>query len=123
MDKAVFQASVVEIGQLADELLEEGMIIFFDKRVRETVPDLADYTVMLDIESRDGDIVPGQTIAIGEAAFPILAVGDVANVNLRNLGHCVLVFDGSEAAALPGNIHTAKEPVPPVGPGTLVKII
>ena len=122
MDHILFQAEVTGVGKLALSMFSDGMMIFFDKRVKENVPDLIDYSVLLDIRINEGGIAPGQRLRIGSAEFDILTVGDVVNQNVQNLGHSVLVFDGSSEATLPGNIHLNKAEIPPMQAGTTITI-
>lgn len=122
MDHILFQAEVTGVGKLALGMFSDGMMIFFDKRVKENVPDLIDYSVLLDIRINEGSIAPGQRLQIGNAEFDILAVGDVVNQNVQNLGHSVLVFDGSYEATLPGNIHLNRAEIPLIQLGTTITI-
>lgn len=51
------------------------------------------------------------------------AVGDVAEQNLRELGHITLRFDGQTAAEYPGTVHVAG-PVPQaVAAGCVLKFV
>lgn len=122
MEKIIFQAGITGLGAMAKEMFNEGMAIIFDKQVEATVPDLAEYSILLNIKTRDGQIAPGQKLRCGEQEFDILAVGDVVNGNIKNLGHSVLVFDGSTSPLLPGNIHLTCAPVPPIEAGTQLTI-
>jgi len=53
----------------------------------------------------------------------VTAVGDVAEQNLRELGHITLRFDGQPQAEYPGTVHVVG-PVPQaVTPGCTLKFI
>ena len=54
---------------------------------------------------------------------PASAVGEVAEQNLRELGHITLRFDGQPQAEYPGTVHVAG-PVPQaVTPGCTLKFV
>ncbi|MDN5332631.1 MAG: glucitol/sorbitol system component, partial [Tepidanaerobacteraceae bacterium] len=44
--------------------------------------------------------------------YRITAVGEVANKNLKNIGHVCLKFDGKTEPELPGNIHLEEKTLP-----------
>ncbi len=50
-------------------------------------------------------------LQLGEARYAVTAVGDVAEQNLRELGHITLRFDGQPQAEYPGTVHVVG-PVP-----------
>jgi len=53
----------------------------------------------------------------------VTAVGDVAEQNLRELGHITLRFDGQPQAEYPGTVHV-DGPVPQaVTPGCTLKFV
>jgi PTS system glucitol/sorbitol-specific IIA component len=53
----------------------------------------------------------------------VTAVGDVAEQNLRELGHITLRFDGHREAEYPGTVHVAG-PVPEaIAPGCTLKFV
>ena len=61
-------------------------------------------------------------VFINNEVYKILAVGDVANTNLANLGHLILKFNGEEKARLPGDVNVELKPVPDILIGTIFKI-
>jgi PTS system glucitol/sorbitol-specific IIA component len=52
----------------------------------------------------------------------VLSVGDVANVNLANLGHLILKFSGEDTARLPGDVNVEEKQIPAIEIGTEIKI-
>lgn len=57
------------------------------------------------------------------ASSPVTAVGEVAEQNLRELGHITLRFDGHREAEFPGTVHVAG-PVPDaIAPGCVLKFV
>ena len=67
-------------------------------------------------------VEPGDTVIIDGNHFRVLAVGEVANTNLKNLGHLILKFNGKNAAQLPGDVNVEEKPVPAVEVGTQFSI-
>ena len=55
-------------------------------------------------------------------AFTVLAVGDVANNNLENLGHLILKFNGETEPEMPGDVCLENKPLPKLVPGLLIRI-
>ena len=53
---------------------------------------------------------------------PVLAVGTVANENLRNLGHLVLKFNGLSEAEMQGDVNVPEGAIPEIVPGTEIQI-
>ncbi len=47
---------------------------------------------------------------LGEQRYAVTAVGDVAEQNLRELGHITLRFDGQPQAEYPGTVHVRVRP-------------
>ena len=65
----------------------------------------------------------GDVITIDETSFEVLAVGDVANENLMNLGHLNLKANGLHEAELPGDVNIPVVELPEVEVGTRITII
>ena len=60
---------------------------------------------------------------LGLVGYAVTAVGDVAEQNLRELGHITLRFDGHREAEFPGTVHVAG-PVPDaIAPGCVLKFV
>ncbi len=65
----------------------------------------------------------GAELQLGEQRYPVTAVGEVAEQNLRELGHITLRFDGHREAEFPGTVHVAG-PVPDaIAPGCVLKFV
>ena len=70
-----------------------------------------------------GTLQPGAELQLGEQRYPVTAVGEVAEQNLRELGHITLRFDGHREAEFPGTVHVAG-PVPDaIAPGCVLKFV
>lgn len=114
-----YQATVTEIGQLVDEFINAGILVFFGE---DAPPELREFSIIHDGTGLQADVVPGDTLVIDDTSYKVLAVGEVANSNLRNLGHMVTKFNGLEEAQLPGDVCVEEKPVHPVKVGTVFQI-
>ncbi|WP_116397647.1 PTS glucitol/sorbitol transporter subunit IIA, partial [Klebsiella quasipneumoniae] len=54
-----------------------------------------------------GELRPGAELQLGDRHYPVTAVGEVAEQNLRELGHITVRFDGEAEAEFPGSIHVS----------------
>lgn len=104
-----YEATIVFIGDLVEEFKGQNMVILFD----ESAPlELKEISVV----HRGGkfleEVAPGDILLLNGTEYKITAVGEVANRNLKNIGHVCLKFDGRSEAELPGNIHL-EEKLPP----------
>jgi PTS system glucitol/sorbitol-specific IIA component len=71
----------------------------------------------------NGVLQAGIQFELGQHRYPVTAVGSVAEMNLRELGHITLRFDGQSEAEFPGTVHVAG-PVPDaIAPGCILKFV
>lgn len=97
----IYQTTITRIGASATMALEEQMLITF----REGAPaDIEEYCFIHNHGEFSGALAPGAELQLGEQRFPVTAVGDVAEQNLRELGHITLRFDGHSEAEFPGTV-------------------
>lgn len=116
-----FFARVSSIGEYAEEFINDGILVFFADNAPE---ELQDYSVVHDNSHvLSNDVKPGDEICIGNESFPILAIGKVANENLRNLGHLVLKFNGINEAEMDGDVNVPLSPIPAIVVGTEIEIL
>lgn len=101
--KTIYQSTFIASGSNAAESLDDNFIITFG----EGVPDeIAEYCFIHQPEQMLLEtLLPGAILSIGDHSWPITAVGDVAEINLRELGHVTVKFDGAKQADCPGTIH------------------
>lgn len=116
---ALFETRVVEIGPGAAEFLNEGILVLFGEGCP---PELRDVAVIHAPGTVTGEVAAGHVLVIGGAAFEVTAVGEVVNRNLRTLGHLVIKFNARTKPELPGDLCVAGGPLPPLGPGTEIRI-
>lgn len=104
----IYQTTITRIGQSAREALGDSMLITF----REGAPaDIEEYCFIHCHGMLTGALLPGGELRLGDKHYPVTAVGDVAEQNLRELGHITLRFDGQHEAEYPGTVHV-DGPVP-----------
>lgn len=120
MGRRKFYARVTSIGEFAKEFIEEGVLVFFGNNAPE---ELQEHAVVHDSANPlSEDVVVGDTVRIGSDQWTVLAVGNVANDNLRNLGHLVLKFNGLAEPEMRGDINVADVKIPPIETGAEVEI-
>lgn len=120
MDLVKYEAQVVKLGPLTQEFINGGILVFFGLNAPE---ELVEFSILIDHTTLHQNIVPGDRLMVGAESFQILAVGEVANQNLANLGHLVVKFNGQNEPELPGDVSVPQTAVPPIEPGTVIKII
>lgn len=97
-----FKATITEIGILANEALEEDMLILFNQTAPEEVKD---YCFIHDQGQESGMLSTQSTLLIADKDFVVTAVGSAASRNLKNLGHITIKFDGRLDPEQPGTVH------------------
>jgi len=116
----IFKTVVTNIGSSAEEFLQERMIILFGENAPQ---ELSDICYNIKIVPIYHVIKTGMHLKINDISFLITAIGNVAEENLKNLGHVTINFDGSPAASLSGTIHVEKKDIPNISIGTGISII
>lgn len=97
-----YSTHVVEVGPDAPAFLEEKMAITFSGEAPEA---LRSYCFLIKDAELTAPLELGMPVQIGEQGWTITAIGDLAEKNLRDLGHVTLVFDGEDEPRMPGAIH------------------
>lgn len=114
-----YEATISAIGPLVGEFLVSGIVVLFGEDAPE---ELAEFAVLHNGSKLTGPIRKDDMISFDGVRFRILAVGDIANDNLGNLGHLVLKFNGQEIPELPGDVCVEAKPLPPIHVGTKLRI-
>ena len=116
----IYQTTITHIGACATMALEEQMLITF----REGAPaDIEEYCFIHNHVELAGTLQPGAELQLGEQRYPVTAVGEVAEQNLRELGHITLRFDGHREAEFPGTVHVAGPGPDAIAPGCVLKFV
>ena len=116
----IYQTPITRMGQGAAEALRDQMLMTF----REGAPaDMEEFCFIHGHGEMKGELKAGSQLELGETRYAVTAVGDVAEQNLRELGHITLRFDGQPQAEYPGTVHV-DGPVPQaVTPGCTLKFV
>jgi len=111
---SIYKSTVTEIGEMVPAFVAEGMLVFFG----EGAPDeLRDFCIMHEVIHKQDLMMVGDFVAIHDQEFEILAIGEVANENLMNLGHLNLKANGNTQADLPGDVCIAEVALPEISVG------
>ena len=102
MSLPFYQLQVVSVGEYVAQYLQENKFILFSDPVPQ---DIADYCVVHRASELTAPLLPGKMVAIDNKEYLITAVGHVAEINLKQLGHITLSFDGASVPELPGTVH------------------
>jgi len=110
-----YDCTVTSMGPLTEEFINAGILVLFGENVPE---ELIEFSILHDGTELAQEVAPGDQVRIDEQSFRILAVGEVANTNLANLGHLILKFNGETEPELPGDVCVEARAVPEIKPGT-----
>lgn len=112
-----YKAQFTQIGPLVSEFLAHNILVLFGS----TAPDeLREFAVIHDGENLIEPIAVGDTVSFNDESFKVLAVGEVANTNLKNLGHLVLKCNGQTEPEMPGDVCLDDKPLPLIEVGTIL---
>jgi len=118
MVKSYLQLNVLEVGEDAPLMMEEGMMILFNDTVPQELKDIA-------VIHNGRDIAPelqsGDVMQIGDESFEVLFVGSKANETLNEHGHATFSFDGSTHSELPGTVCLEKKAIPEIKQDTVIR--
>lgn len=114
-----YRAEVVSLGEFAGEFIAEQIMVFFGTNAPD---ELKEHSIVHSHGELAAPVATGDRITIGSDTFTVLAIGPVANENLKNLGHFVLKFNGLTEPEMDGDICVDAVELPPIGPGTVVTI-
>ncbi|QPB42271.1 PTS glucitol/sorbitol transporter subunit IIA [Rodentibacter haemolyticus] len=116
----IYQTKFTKIGKFARESLAENMLITF----KQGAPaDLEDYCFIHSHGELQTDIQVGYMLQIDNKNFQITAIGQVASINLKELGHVTWRFDGANIAEYPGTIHVKGNIPTNITENTILSII
>jgi PTS system glucitol/sorbitol-specific IIA component len=104
-----YDVAITSIGNLAKTFLtNNNSAILLDEGIR---PNLSDMVLEHTPGKLEEDIKKGDKLLMGGIKYTIEKVGDAVNENLREEGHCTLVFNAE--GSMPGQI-ILKGPALPV---------
>lgn len=120
MGDVKYEMHVVQIGPLVPEFIEAKILVFFKMGAP---PELAEFSILHEPSDSFTDVEPGDSIVIDGHAYTVTAVGEVANKNIRDLGHLIMKANGRTEPELPGDVCVEDKDLPPVEVGTIIRIL
>ena len=95
-----YDVTVTAIGNLARTFLENNQsVILLDEGIR---PNLAEMVIQHTPDDLKGEIKKGDKLKFGLTEFTVEKVGEDVNQNLREEGHCTIVFNAE--GTMPGQV-------------------
>lgn len=116
---SVYKNTVKSMGPSVDAFGGE-MIILFGENAPDT---LKDFCYGIDVVPTSAPITKGMVITFDGNPYKIVAVGNIAEKNLVNLGHLTVNFTGNAEDCLPGAIVVEKKAGPDIQIGTEIEIV
>ncbi len=116
-----YKTVVTEVGPLVTDFVREGRLVLFAEGAPE---ELHSFSVLHRPEDVFEEVRPGDVVHMGGIRRRVTAVGDVANANLKALGHAAFKCNGKEQPELPGDIclEAAELPMPEVGQNISIEV-
>lgn len=118
MNTIIF-GTVKFIGPLVSEFINEGILVFFGLDAPE---ELKEFSIIWDIEKLVRPLKVDDYLFVDGEKYKILGVGEIANKNLKNLGHLIIKFNGKNEINLPGDVNVEQKPVPPINKGSIITV-
>lgn len=116
----IFKTQIKDMGSQASMFKEDNSLIIFGQSAPQ---ELKDFCYIIDVTPLNGQVSVGSTLKFSDQIYRVTAVGSVVNVNLSNLGHVTIKFDGAKEASLPGTLHVEGSEYPELGVGTVIEIL
>ena len=111
-----YDVTITAIGGMAKTFLQDNnSAILIDEGIR---PNLSDMVVEHTPGDLKEDIKVGDRLTIAGAKFVVERVGDAVNNNLRDEGHCTLVFNAE--GSMPGQIVLKGSHLPVISVGAKI---
>jgi glucitol/sorbitol PTS system EIIA component len=115
-----YATNVIQVGPLVTDFLKQGIVILFGEGAPQ---ELLEFCALHRPEVRTGGIRAGDQIRMDEHTMTILSVGDVADANLKALGHISVKANGEHVAPLPGDVCVEKIELPELREGSRIEIV
>lgn len=114
-----YSATVTKIGPYVSEFVDHNILVFFGAEAPE---ELREFAILHDGKDMHGRLLKGDQIKLDNQSYLVLAVGEVANDNLANLGHLVVKFNGEDEVEMPGDVCVEAKALPEIKPGLTIQI-
>lgn len=113
------RSTVVGIGNSVEEFRAARVLVFFNAGAPE---ELAEFSVLHEATVNLANVASGDSLRLGVETFDVLAVGEVANQNLANLGHLVVKADGLTEPEMLGDVCVEARDLPRLAVGDEIEI-
>lgn len=99
----LLKTRVTAVGPEVADLAEGGVVILF---ADGAPPELAEVSILHLVDGIPSEATPpvGTVIRIGDLSAKITGIGDYAWQKVRDIGHVVITFNGSDHVDRPGEI-------------------
>ena len=114
------RSTVVAVGDSVEEFRAARVLVFFNVGAPE---ELAEFSVLHEATVNLANVASGDSLRLGAETFDILAVGEVANQNLANLGHLVVKADGRRDPEMLGDVCVEARDLPRLVVGDPIEIL
>lgn len=115
-----YASRITAIGEMAKDLLEKNQsIILVDERLAKNL--INTLAVQHAGATLQEEIGVGDTWLLGDQAFVVTDIGENANENFQQTGHCTLVFN-TDAITMPGQIAVKGATLPNLSVGQALEI-
>lgn len=115
-----YEMKVVSVGPMVREFTTNGILVFFGEGAPE---ELMDFSIIHRSSGLKEPVAPGDKVLIGSMSYKVLAVGEVANENIANLGHVIIKTNGLTEPELPGDICVESRILPTIAVGNRIQIV
>ena len=113
------RSRVVAIGDSVEEFRAARVLVFFNTGAPE---ELAEFSVLHEASVNLANVAKGDSLRLGAETFDVLAVGEVANQNLANLGHLVVKADGRTEPEMLGDVCVEARDLPQLAVGDEIEV-
>jgi PTS system glucitol/sorbitol-specific IIA component len=114
------RSTVVAVGDSVEEFRAARVLVFFNAGAPE---ELAEFSVLHVAAVNKANVARGDSVRLGGETFEVLAVGEVANQNLANLGHLVVKADGRTEPEMLGDVCVEARELPHLAVGDQIEIL
>jgi PTS system glucitol/sorbitol-specific IIA component len=114
-----FEGRVTVVGPYVSEFINSKLLVLFGEDAPEEV---AEFSVLHNASGLSAPLAAGDTFYLDTTGFRVLAVGEIANDNLANLGHVVLKFNDLLEPEMPGDLCLQVRDIPPVVVGMTLRV-
>ena len=80
----MYSSTVTAVGALVADFREQGLLVWFGENAPE---ELHEFSILHKVDNHKRAPIVGDTIAINDDHFTVLAVGDVASKHRRRITH------------------------------------